>query len=80
MLFQVRMDVHLPVDMPAEQANQLKRLRKLIRKIYSVKVSGVIFGGLQDSIQTSVFLMSKATKSYTTFYRACPCTPTWTLK
>ena len=28
MLFQVRMDVHLPVEMPAEQANQIKAVEK----------------------------------------------------
>lgn len=28
MLFQVRMDVNLPVDMPVEQANQIKSVEK----------------------------------------------------
>ncbi|MEF9956703.1 MAG: muconolactone Delta-isomerase [Acinetobacter sp.] len=28
MLFQVRMDVHIPLDMPIEQANQIKAVEK----------------------------------------------------
>lgn len=57
MLFHVRMDVHIPLDMPADKANEIKAVEKLIRKTYNAKVNGVISGELQASTRTSAFLM-----------------------
>lgn len=57
MLFHVRMDVHIPLDMPPTKQMKLRLLKKPIRKTYNVKVNGVTSGELQASIQTSVFLM-----------------------
>ena len=71
MLFQVRMDVNIPKDMPFEQANEIKAVEKPIHRLCNVRVSGVISGVSPGSIQTSVFLMLKAMKSCTTCYRAC---------
>ena len=71
MLFQVRMDVNIPKDMPVEQANEIKAVEKPIHRICNVRVNGVISGASPGSIQTSVFLMLKAMKSCTTCYRAC---------
>ena len=57
MLFHVRMDVNIPLDMPAETAMKLKQSKKHIRKSYKLKANGDIFGVLQVSTQTSAFLM-----------------------
>ncbi len=57
MLFHVRMDVHIPLDMPATKQMKLRPLKKLIRKTYNAKVNGVISGELQVSTRTSAFLM-----------------------
>ena len=71
MLFQVRMDVNIPRDLPVEQANEIKAVEKPIRRNCSVKANGVISGASRASTQTSVFLMLKAMKSCTTCYTAC---------
>lgn len=76
MLFHVRMDVHIPLDMPADKANEIKAVEKPIRKTYSVKVNGVTSGVLQASTQTSVFLMSRVMKNCTIFYRVYLSIPT----
>ena len=57
MLFQVRMDVHIPLNMPVEKPMKLKQLKRLIHKIYNVKGNGVISGVLQANTQTPVILM-----------------------
>lgn len=57
MLFHVRMDVNIPLDMPAETASEIKAVEKHIRKSYKLKANGDIFGALQVSTQTSAFLM-----------------------
>lgn len=80
MLFHVRMDVHIPLDMPADKANEIKAIEKLIRKNYNAKVNGAISGELQASTRTSAFLMSRAMKNCTTFYRVYLSIHTWTLK
>lgn len=55
MLFHVRMDVHIPLDMPADKANEIKAVEKLIRKTYNAKVNGVISGELQVSTEHQHF-------------------------
>jgi Muconolactone delta-isomerase. len=71
MLFQVRMDVNIPKDMPLNRPMKLRQLKKPIHRICNARVSGVISGASPGSIQTSVFLMLKAMKSCTTCYKAC---------
>ena len=33
MLFQVRMDVHIPLDLPSEQANEIKTVETAVLKL-----------------------------------------------
>lgn len=57
MLFHVRMDVHIPLDMPADKANEIKAVEKAYSQDLQRQGNGVISGELQVSTRTSVFLM-----------------------
>ncbi len=57
MLFHVRMDVNIPLDMPAETASEIKAVEKAYSQSYKLRANGDIFGVLQVSTQTSAFLM-----------------------
>lgn len=57
MLFHVTMKVNLPVDMPEEQANQIKSIEKPTRRNSRPMVAGVISGEWRVNTQTSAFSM-----------------------
>ncbi len=74
MLFQVRMDVNIPLDMPVEKANEIKAVEKAYSQDLQRQGKWRHICALLVNIQISVFLMLKAMKSYTTFYKGCPFT------
>ncbi len=57
MLFHVRMDVNIPLDMAAEPASEIKAVEKAYSQELQAQGKWRHIGALQVSTQTSVFLM-----------------------
>ena len=80
MLFQVRMNVNIPLDMPSDQANEIKAIEKAYSQELQRQGKWRHIWRITGQYSTPVFLMLKAMKNCIAFYRDFHCIRTWKLK
>ena len=76
MLFHVRMDVHIPLDMPADKANEIKAVEKAYSQDLQRQGKWRHIWRITGQYSNISILMSRVMKNCTIFYRVYLSIPT----